>query len=164
MPGKLRGVGHLVRHGPCSSSLRCPATHNHVIDRFNTKANTRLIGLNTLEATSTGDSTRDSFKDGTTPTHSSLLKAGLSFQNWDTKGLGQKSGNARMSQTGGMDHVSGNTVSCNHMHSATADSLNPPIHSPQSTVSFKGLARLDWILPLHVVEVIDGASEGWTGF
>lgn len=80
----------------------------HVIGRF--KANMRPIGPGTLEATSTGGLTKGSFKDGTTPMRSSLLQVDLCFRSWDTKGLGQKSGNVRTSQKGGMDHVSGNTV------------------------------------------------------
>lgn len=93
----------------------------HVIDRF--KANTRLIGLGILEAMSTGGLARGSFKDGTTPMRSSLLQSGLCCQSWGTKGPGQKLGNVRMSQTGGMDHVSGNTVRAPNIYSMTPDSI-----------------------------------------
>ena len=80
----------------------------HVVVRF--EANMRPIGLDTLEATSTGGLTRGSSKVGTTPIRSSLLQVDLCFQSWDTKGLGRKSGNMRTLQTREMDHVSGNTV------------------------------------------------------
>ena len=93
---------------PSSFSLPCPTRNYHVIDRF--KANMRPIGLDTPGTMSTGGSARGLLKGGMTPMRSSVLRVVPSFQSWVTKGPGQKSGNAPMSQTGGMDHVSGNTV------------------------------------------------------
>ena len=70
----------------------------------------RLIGLGTLGRMSTGGSTMGSFKDGTTPMSSSLLRADLCSQSWGIKAPGQRSENVRTSRAGERDHVSGNTV------------------------------------------------------
>ena len=87
-----------------------------------------------------------------------LLQADLSFQSWDTKGPGQKSGNVHTSQTGERVRVSGNTVRgfdlYSHVFNDPLTQFKPVIHLPQGMVSPKGLARLGWISLLRVVEVI----------
>ena len=77
MPGKQRGVGHLV----CRSLSVYPSIvillNENVIGLF--KANTRPTGLNTLGVMNIGGSTKGSFKVGTTPMRSLPLRADLCF-------------------------------------------------------------------------------------